>query len=182
MSRFYVTTPIYYVSDVPHIGHAYTTIVCDALARYHRLRGDDTMFLTGTDEHGQKIARLAETAQVTPRHYADKFADAYRATWKALEVSNDDFIRTTDADHEAMVQQLWRDLDKNGFIYEGDYEGWYCVSCERFYTEKELLPGNICPDHKRPVELVKEKSFYLDRKSTRLNSSHDELSRMPSSA
>jgi len=159
--RFYITTPIYYVSDVPHIGHAYTTIVCDALARYHRLRGHDVKFLTGTDEHGQKIARLAETAKVTPRHYADKFADAYRATWKALEISNDDFIRTTDADHEATVQELWRAMEKNGTIYEGEYEGWYCVACERFYTEKELLPGNICPDHKTKVELVKEKSFYF---------------------
>jgi methionyl-tRNA synthetase len=159
--RFYITTPIYYVSDVPHIGHAYTTIVCDALARYHRLRGQPTRFLTGTDEHGQKIARMAEAASVTPRHYADKFADAYRATWKALEISNDDFIRTTDEDHEATVQELWRAMEKNGTIYEGEYEGWYCVACERFYTEKELLPGNICPDHKTKVELVKEKSFYF---------------------
>jgi methionyl-tRNA synthetase len=161
MSRFYVTTPIYYVSDVPHLGHAYTTIVCDVLARYHRLRGQDTMFLTGTDEHGQKIARMAEAAKVTPRHYADKFADAYRAAWKALEISNDDFIRTTDPDHEAMVQELWKALDRNGYIESGEYEGWYCVACERFYTEKELLPGNICPDHKRPVELIKEQSYYF---------------------
>jgi methionyl-tRNA synthetase len=159
--RFYITTPIYYVSDVPHIGHAYTTIVCDTLARYHRLRGHDTWYLTGTDEHGQKIARMAEAAKVTPRQYADKFADAYRATWKALEISNDDFIRTTDPDHEAMVQELWRAMDKNGAIYEGEYEGWYCVACERFYTEKELLPGNVCPDHKTKVELVKEKSYYF---------------------
>ena len=159
--RFYITTPIYYVSDVPHIGHAYTTIVCDAVARYHRLRGHETRFLTGTDEHGQKIARMAEAAKVTPRHYADKFADAYRATWNALEISNDDFIRTTDADHEATVQELWRAMEKNGTIYEGEYEGWYCVACERFYTEKELLPGNVCPDHKTKVELVKEKSFYF---------------------
>ncbi len=160
--RFYITTPIYYVSDVPHIGHAYTTIVCDALARYHRLRGHQTRFLTGTDEHGQKIARMAEAAKVTPRQYADKFADAYRATWNALEVSNDDFIRTTDADHEATVQELWRAMEKNGTIYEGEYEGWYCVPCERFYTDKELVqPGNLCPDHKRPVERVKEKSFYF---------------------
>ncbi|HEX9105473.1 MAG TPA: methionine--tRNA ligase, partial [Polyangia bacterium] len=160
--RFYITTPIYYVSDVPHIGHAYTTIVCDALARYHRLRGHATRYLTGTDEHGQKIARMAEAAKVTPRQYADKFADAYRATWNALEISNDDFIRTTDADHEATVQALWRAMDKNGTIYEGEYEGWYCVPCERFYTDKELVqPGNLCPDHKRPVERVKEKSFYF---------------------
>ena len=159
--RFYITTPIYYVSDVPHLGHAYTTIVCDALSRWHRQRGDETRFLTGTDEHGQKIARLAEAAKVSPRQYADKFADAYRATWKALEVANDDFIRTTDADHEATVQELWRAMEKNGTIYEGEYEGWYCVACERFYTDKELVDGNFCPDHKRPVERVKERSFYF---------------------
>src|SRR4051794_36612255 len=106
--RFYITTPIYYVSDVPHLGHAYTTIVCDALARYHRLRGHETGFLTGTDEHGQKIARMAEERGMAPKAYADKFADAYASTWKALEISNDDFIRTTDADHEAFVQELWR--------------------------------------------------------------------------
>ena len=144
--RFYITTPIYYVSDVPHIGHAYTTIVCDAFARYHRLRGHATRFLTGTDEHGQKIARMAEAASVTPRHYADKFADAYRATWKALEISNDDFIRTTDEDHEATVQELWRAMEKNGTIYEGEYEGWYCVSCEAFKQEKDLVDGR-CPLH-----------------------------------
>jgi methionyl-tRNA synthetase len=161
MKRFYVTTPIYYVSDVPHLGHAYTTVVADALARYHRLRNVPTWFLTGTDEHGQKIARMAEAAKVTPRAYADKFAEAYRATWKALEISNDDFIRTTDPDHEATVQELWRAMEKNGAIYEGEYEGWYCVPCEQFYTEKELDPGNACPVHKKPVEKVKEKSFYF---------------------
>src|SRR5256885_2344027 len=159
--RFYVTTPIYYVSDVPHLGHAYTTVVADALARFHRLRGDETYFLTGTDEHGQKIARLAEQAGVTPRADADKFADAYRATWKALEITNDDFIRTTDADHEATVQEIWRRMEKNGAIYAGDYEGWYCVACEQYYTEKELGAGNECPIHKRPVEKVKEQSYYF---------------------
>jgi len=168
--RFYITTPIYYVSDVPHIGHAYTTIVCDALARYHRMRGDEVRYLTGTDDHGQKIARLAEAAKVTPRHYADKFADAYRATWKALELTNDDFIRTTDPDHEATVQELWRAMEKNGAIYLGEYEGWYCVACEQFYTEKELLPGNQCPTHKRPVERVKEQSYYF-----RLSAYQDKL-------
>jgi methionyl-tRNA synthetase len=160
VSRFYITTPIYYVSDVPHLGHAYTTIVCDALSRYHRLRGDATRFLTGTDEHGQKIARLAEAHHVSPRSYADKFADAYKATWHALEIANDDFIRTTDPDHEATVQEVWRRMEKNGAVYLGDYEGWYCVACEQFYTEKELN-GTNCPVHGRPVEKVKEKSFYF---------------------
>src|SRR5581483_6121708 len=160
MSRFYITTPIYYVSDVPHLGHAYTTIVCDALSRYHRMRGEPTRFLTGTDEHGQKIARLAEAHHVTPRAYADKFAEAYQATWRALEVANDDFIRTTDPDHEATVQEVWRRMNKSGAIYLADYEGWYCVACEQFYTEKELK-GNDCPVHGRPVEKVKEQSFYF---------------------
>jgi methionyl-tRNA synthetase len=160
MSRFYITTPIYYVSDVPHIGHAYTTIVCDTLARYHRLRGHTTSFLSGTDEHGQKIARMAEERGMQPKAYADKIADAYRASWNALEISNDDFIRTTDADHEALVQELWKTLEAKGDIYLGHYEGWYCVACEQFYTEKELTDGN-CPVHKKPVEKVREESFYF---------------------
>jgi methionyl-tRNA synthetase len=160
-ARFYITTPIYYVSDVPHLGHAYTTVVADTLARYQRLRGHPTRFLTGTDDHGQKIARLAEEKGVTPRAYADKFADAYRSTWQRLAISNDDFIRTTDPDHEAMVQELWRAMEKNGAVYLGDYEGWYCVACEQFYTEKELDIGGKCPVHNRPVEKVKEKSFYF---------------------
>jgi methionyl-tRNA synthetase len=159
--RFYITTPIYYVTDVPHLGHAYTTVIADVLARYHRLRGHTVGFLTGTDEHGQKIARQAEASGTTPRAYADKFADAYRATWKALEISNTDFIRTTDADHEALVQELWKKMEAAGDIYLGEYEGWYCVACEQFYTEKELEPGNKCPIHKRPVEKIKEKSYYF---------------------
>jgi methionyl-tRNA synthetase len=159
--RFYITTPIYYVTDVPHLGHAYTTVIADVLARYHRLRGDNVGFLTGTDEHGQKIARQAEAAGIAPRAYADKFADAYRATWKALEISNTDFIRTTDADHEALVQEFWKKLEAAGDIYLGEYEGHYCVACEQFYTEKELVDGKTCPIHKRPVELVKEKSYYF---------------------
>jgi methionyl-tRNA synthetase len=163
MSRLYVTTPIYYVSDAPHLGHAYTTIVADTLARFRRLRDGAAAvrFLTGTDDHGQKIARLAEQAGVAPQAFADKFADAYRATWKALEISNDDFIRTTDPDHEEVVRELWRTLEKKGDIYEGEYEGWYCVPCEQFYTEKELGPGNQCPVHQRPVEKIKEKSLYF---------------------
>lgn len=159
--RFYITTPIYYVTDVPHLGHAYTTVIADVFARFFRLRGDEVGFLTGTDEHGQKIARQAEAAGLSPRAYADKFADAYRATWKALEITNTDFIRTTDADHEARVQEIWRKLEQSGDIYLGTYEGWYCVACEQFYTEKELLADKLCPTHKRAVELVKEESYYF---------------------
>ena len=163
MSRkpFYITTPIYYVSDVPHLGHAYTTVVADALARYHRLRGDDTGFLTGTDEHGQKIERMAEERGMSAPAYADKIADAYKSAWKALEITQDSFIRTTDADHEAVVAELWRKLEKQGDIYLSHYEGWYCVPCEQYYTEKELGDGAICPIHKKPVEKVKEESYFF---------------------
>jgi methionyl-tRNA synthetase len=158
---FYVTTPIYYVSDVPHLGHAYTTVVADALARHHRLRGDDTRFLTGTDDHGQKIERMAAERGKPPKAYADEIAAAYRAMWSRLGVSNDDFLRTTDADHEAVVQELWRRMVERGDIYLGDYEGWYCVACEQFYTEKELEPGNVCAVHKKPVEKVKEQGYFF---------------------
>ena len=156
--RFYITTPIYYVSDPPHIGHAYTTIVADAIARYHRMRGDRTHYLTGTDEHGQKIARIAEERGKSPKAYADEIAGRYREAWRQLGIAHDDFIRTTDADHEAEVQALWRKLEQQGDIYLADYEGPYCVSCEQFYTEKELVDG-LCPVHKRPVEIVKEQSY-----------------------
>ncbi len=158
--RFYITTPIYYVSDPPHIGHAYTTIVADAIARYHRMRGDTTHYLTGTDEHGQKISRIAEERGKTAQAYADEIADRYRDAWTQLHITNDDFIRTTDADHERVVQELWRILEKKGDIYLAEYEGPYCVACEQFYTDKELVGGN-CPVHKRPVETLKESSFYF---------------------
>jgi len=157
---FYITTPIYYVSDVPHLGHAYTTIVADCLARYARMRGRKTGFLTGTDEHGQKIERLATEHGVTPKVYADRFAEAYKAAWVALEIGNDEFIRTTDEDHERSVADLWRQLEKSGDVYLGTYEGWYCVPCEQFYTEKELVDG-ACPIHKLPTEKVKEESYFF---------------------
>jgi methionyl-tRNA synthetase len=159
-SPFYITTPIYYVTDVPHIGHAYTTIVADALARFARLQGRRVGFLTGTDEHGQKVARMAEERGLQPGDFAKSVSDAYRAAWTALEISNDEFIRTTDADHEAVVTELWKTMEKNGDIYVGDYEGWYCVGCEQFYTEKELNEG-ACPVHKRPVEKIKEQTYYF---------------------
>jgi len=156
--RYYITTPIYYVSDPPHIGHAYTTIVADALARYHRMLGETVHYLTGTDDHGQKISRIAEERGKTPQAYTDEIAGAYKDAWRRLGISNDDFIRTTDADHEAEVQALWRKLEAQGDIYLAEYEGPYCVACEQFYTEKELVEGR-CPVHKRPVELLKEQSY-----------------------
>jgi len=160
----YITTPIYYVTDVPHIGHAYTTIVADALARFARLQGRRVGFLTGTDEHGQKVARMAEERGLTPAAFAKSVSDAYRAAWTALEISNDDFIRTTDADHEAVVTELWRTLEAKGDIYVGDYEGFYCVACEQFYTEKELISVDgrgACPVHKRAVDKIKESTYYF---------------------
>jgi methionyl-tRNA synthetase len=163
-SRFYVTTPIYYINDVPHLGSAYTTIAADVVARYHRLRGDETRFLTGTDEHGLKIQRVAAERGMAPQAFADEIAQKFRATWPLLECAPDDFIRTTEPRHERAVQDLWQRIAKNDpkNIYLGHYEGLYCVSCEAYYTEKELeQPGNICPEHKKPAEMVKEESYFF---------------------
>ena len=134
--RFYVTTPIYYVNDVPHLGHAYTTIAADALARYHRLRGKETRFLTGTDEHGQKIEQAARERGMSERAFVDEVSQTFRALPKPLHCEPDDFIRTTEPRHVEVVQELWRACEKNGAIYEGTYEGLYCVHCEAYYTEK----------------------------------------------
>ncbi|MBX3189232.1 MAG: methionine--tRNA ligase [Labilithrix sp.] len=162
MGRFYVTTPIYYVNDVPHLGTAYTTIVADALRRFHQLIGDETFLLTGTDEHGLKIERAAQAQGLAPKAFTDEISARFRDAWPKLEVTADRFIRTTDADHEAFVQDLWKKIEARGDLYEGDYEGWYCVGCESLKTEKELeQPGNICPLHKAPVERVKEKSYFF---------------------
>src|SRR5258706_6698024 len=160
---FYVTTPIYYVNDVPHVGHAYTTIAADTLARYHRARGRGPVrFLTGTDEHGQKIDEAAKARGVTPLEHADSVVTRFLDTWKHLGISNDDYIRTTEERHKQVVQEVWRRMEAAGDIYLGDYEGLYCVGCEAFYTEGQLeQPGNICPDHKKPVSMVKETSYFL---------------------
>ncbi len=161
MGLFYVTTPIYYVNDVPHLGTAYTTVVADALRRFHLLSGDDTYMLTGTDEHGQKIERQAEEQGLAPKAFVDAMSARFREAWPKLSIEADRFIRTTDPDHEAFVQDLWRKVRATGDLYEGTYEDWYCVGCESFKTEKELEPGNICPMHKKPVERVKEETFFF---------------------
>ena len=161
MARFYVTTPIYYVNDVPHIGHAYTTITADALARWHRLLGDEVWFLTGTDEHGLKVQRAAEENGLTPREQADTTSERFRDTWKLLEISNDDFIRTTEPRHYQAVQQLMTAAYDSGYIELGTYEGLYCVSCEAYYTEAELVDGRLCPIHGRPVELFHEDNYFF---------------------
>ena len=159
--RFYVTTPIYYVNDVPHLGTAYTTIVADALRRFHQVIGDETFMLTGTDEHGLKIEREAQAAGLDPKAFTDKISARFREAWPKLDVAADRFIRSTDPDHEAFVKELWKKIESSGDLYEGEYEGWYCVGCESLKTEKELEPGNLCPIHKTPVERMKESSYFF---------------------
>jgi methionyl-tRNA synthetase len=161
VARFYVTTPIYYVNDVPHIGHAYTTVTADALARWHRLLGDEVFFLTGTDEHGLKVQRAAEANGLTPKEQADQTSERFREAWTLLDISYDDFIRTTEPRHYEAVQQLMTAAYDNGYIELGTYEGLYCVSCEAYYTEDELVDGKLCPIHLRPVELFKEDNYFF---------------------
>ncbi|WHE07275.1 methionine--tRNA ligase [Thermoanaerobacterium thermosaccharolyticum] len=157
---FYITTPIYYPSDKLHIGHSYTTVAADAMARFKRLTGYDVMFLTGTDEHGQKIQRKAKEKGVTPKQYVDEIVAWIKDLWKTMDISNDKFIRTTDKQHEEIVQKIFTKLYEKGDIYKSEYEGWYCTPCETFWTEKQLVDGN-CPDCGRPVELVKEESYFF---------------------
>jgi methionyl-tRNA synthetase len=162
MARFYVTTPIYYVNDVPHLGTAYTTIVADALRRFHRLRGDATRMLTGTDEHGLKLEREAQARGLSPAEFVTSMSDHFEATWPKLEVHADDFIRTTQPRHEKLAQELWRIIEARGDLYLGAYAGWYCVGCEEMKTEKELLPGNVCPLHPTlVVERLEEETYFF---------------------
>ena len=161
MSRpFYITTPIYYVNASPHIGHAYTTIVADVLARFARMTGRDTFFVTGTDEHGDKIAEAAQKAGITPKAYADGISAQFRGLWPELAITNDYFIRTTDENHMETVRRILQKVYDAGDIYFGSYEGFYCVGCERFYTEKELVDGK-CPDHQTEPEHRKESNYFF---------------------
>lgn len=157
---FYITTPIYYVNASPHLGHAYTTIVADVLARYHRLCGDKTFFLTGTDEHGDKIVAAADKAGLAPQAYADMISGQFRNLWPALSITNDDFIRTSEARHIKTVQLILQKVHDAGDIYFGSYEGHYCVGCERFYMEKELVNG-CCPDHQKEPEYRQESNYFF---------------------
>ena len=157
---FYITTPIYYPSDKLHIGHSYTTVAADAMARYKRLRGYDVMFLTGTDEHGQKIQRKAEAAGTTPKQYVDDIVVGIKELWQLLDISYDRFIRTTDESHEKAIQYIFKTLYDKGDIYLSEYEGWYCTPCEAFWTETQLSGGN-CPDCGRPVEKMREESYFF---------------------
>lgn len=157
---FYITTPIYYPSGKLHIGHSYTTVAADAMARYKRLKGYDVMFLTGTDEHGQKIQRKAEATGVTPKQYVDEVVSGIKELWQLLDISYDRFIRTTDPAHEAAIQYIFQTLYDQGDIYKSEYEGWYCTPCESFWTETQLV-NHMCPDCGRPVEKTREESYFF---------------------
>ena len=161
MARFYITTAIHYVNDAPHLGHAYETVIADAVARWHRLVGDETFFLTGTDEHGLKVARSAEAAGLTPHEHVDRTSARFIEAWEALGITYDDFIRTTEPRHHAAVGELLQKIYDNGDIELGTYEGPYCVPCEAYYTEDELVDGGDCPVHKRPVEILKEDNYFF---------------------
>jgi len=157
---FYLTTPIYYVNAPPHLGHAYTTIMADTMCLYRRLAGDLAYFLTGTDEHGDNIARAAATGGQTPQAYADRISGAFRETWQRLGISHDDFIRTTEERHKRIVQAILQKLYDAGELYFGEYGGNYCFGCERFYTDKELVDGK-CPDHQTPPTFIKEQNYFF---------------------
>ncbi len=160
MRRFYVTTPIYYVNDIPHIGHAYTTVAADILARFHRLRGERVFFLTGTDEHGQKVQKAAEEKGLAPKEHADIMVKNFKDLWKRLNISNDAFIRTTDEEHHRVVREMLGRLWDRGRIVKRAYKGWYCTPDERFWTEKELVEGR-CPECGRPVEEIEEENYFF---------------------
>jgi methionyl-tRNA synthetase len=157
---FYVTTPIYYVNDVPHIGHAYTTVAADVVSRYKRLDGYEVFFLTGTDEHGQKVEKAAQERNVDPKTHCDEMVKRFQSLWQRLNISNTDFIRTTEARHKTVVQKVLQDLYDRGEIYQASYDGWYCVPCERFWTQKDLVDGK-CPDCLRPVSEISESNYFF---------------------
>lgn len=160
MKNFYVTTPIYYVNASPHIGHAYTTIVADVMTRFYRMAGYRSYFLTGTDEHGDKVAEAAREAGEAPQEYADRISGQFRALWPKLSITNDYFVRTTDPDHKEVVRSILQKVYDAGDIYFGEYEGHYCVGCERFYRESELVDG-MCPDHLTVPETRKESNYFF---------------------
>ena len=158
---FYITTPIYYPSGNMHIGHTYTTVAADTMTRFKKMTGYDTYFLTGTDEHGQKIERKAAEAGVTPKQFVDKIVGETKELWKLMNIEYDDFIRTTDERHEKVVQKIFRKLYEQGDIYKSEYEGQYCAQCEAFWTPTQLKEGNLCPDCGRPTETVREESYFF---------------------
>jgi len=160
MTKFYVTTPIYYPNDVPHIGHAYTTLAADVLARWNRIKGNNVWFLTGTDEHGKKIEQAAKKKGKKPKEFVDELVLKFKDAWKKLNIEYSRFIRTTDKDHEKNVQEILQKVFDKGDIYKGEYEGFYCTGCEAYYTEKDLIDG-CCPIHKTKIEKLKEESYFF---------------------
>ena len=154
-------TPIYYVNDVPHIGHAYTTIIADTMARFYRLQGHEVFFKTGTDEHGQKIEEAAAKHGKSPKQYADGVSAKFKDLWDEFDISYDMFSRTTDAAHEAAVQNVFRKMYEKGDIYKGEYEGNYCVSCESFFPSNQLIDGEYCPDCGKKTKILKEESYFF---------------------
>jgi len=158
--KFYITTPIYYTNNPPHVGSAYTTIAVDVLARYYRQKGKKVFFLTGTDEHGEKNAQAAKKANKSPQEFVDEIAKSFKETWRALDISNDDFIRTTEPRHIKGAQKFLSALKKSGKIYQGKYEGLYCIGCEKFITKKELADGK-CPDHQKAPKKVSETNYFF---------------------
>ena len=159
-NTFYVTSPIYYPNDVPHLGHAYTNLACDVLARWNRLKGKDVFFLTGTDEHGKKIAETADKKGIPPKKFVDELIPEFKKAWKTLDINYDHFIRTTDKEHETVVREILEKVHKNGDIYKGTYEGYYCTGCEAYYTEKDAIDLH-CPIHGKKLELLKEESYFF---------------------
>ncbi|WP_035587353.1 methionine--tRNA ligase [Hippea jasoniae] len=161
MKKHYITTPIYYVNDVPHIGHSYTTLAADTLARYRRLLGDEVFFLTGTDEHGQKIQKAAKQQGLSPKQLADRVVENFKKLWVKLDITNNYFIRTTNENHKKCVQEAFEYIYKKGDIYKGEYEGWYCIPCESYYSEIEIGEDKTCPVCGRKLDLVKEESYFF---------------------
>lgn len=161
MAPFYITTPIYYVNDKPHIGHSYTTILGDVISRYHKMMGEPVWFLTGTDEHGQKVQKAADEKGITPIQQCDETVVRYQELWKKLGIGNNDFIRTTEQRHIEIVQKILQDLYDRDLIYKAEYNGHYCVPCERFFTDKDLVDGNLCPDCHRPTNDIVESNYFF---------------------
>ena len=170
---FYVTTPIYYVNAAPHLGHAYSTIGADILARHHRQRGEDVFFLTGTDEHGEPVALAAEREGVTPKELADRNAARFEALMPRINASNDFFIRTSDPRHKERVQAFMQRVHDNGHVYKGQYEGWYCPRCADFKAENEIAEGNTCPIHRIPLDREEEENWFF-----RLSAFQEQLERL----
>jgi methionyl-tRNA synthetase len=158
--QYYVTTPIYYVNAEPHIGHAYTTILADFINRFYTMLGYDSYFLTGTDEHGDKICDAAKESNSTPEQYTDRISGIFRETWDEIGIGYSDFIRTTEKRHKKVVSMILQKVYDKGDIYFGSYSGYYCVGCERFFTEKEMVDGK-CPDHNRKLDLIEEKNYFF---------------------